>query len=304
MDPLTICAEPRALGSSSLRVFPIGYGCWRLAGSGVPEARRKIEAALEVGIQLFDHADVYGGGQAEELFGRVLEEAPALRPRMVIATKAGVVPGVPYNATREHLIRAAEASLRRLRCEVIDLFFVHRPDLLAHPEETARALEDLRASGKIREAGVSNYSPAQSAVLQHFLSFRLLAHQREWSCIWPLVVHDGTIEQCYTGQMGLIAWSPLAGGKLLLSRERAEKEKIANVLVPVIETLDDLAKRHGVGRAAVALAFLLAHPVGAIPIVGTQKIERIRAVQEAFRVRLERSDWYALFQAGTGKRLP
>lgn len=304
MDYLRVSREPRVLGRSALRVFPIAYGCWRFAGTSVARAREKIEAALAAGIQLFDHADVYGGGQAEELFGDVLREAPQLRSRMLIATKCGVVPGVPYVATRVHIVKSAETSLRRLGCETIDLFFIHRPDVLAHPEDTARALEELRQSGKVREVGVSNYSPEQCAALQSFLSFPLVAHQREWSCIWPKVLTDGTIEQCYTAQMSLIAWSPLAGGKLLLPPERAAREKNADVLVPTIEKLETLARTQGVDRAAVALAFLMVHPVNAIPIIGTQSPERIRRVTEVFQVQLARADWYALFQAGLGKKLP
>ncbi|GIW43227.1 MAG: aldo/keto reductase [Candidatus Binatia bacterium] len=304
MELLTVRSDSRPIGPTSLRVFPIAYGCWRFGRSTVREAREKIEAAVEVGVQLFDHADVYYGGQAEELFGKVLEEAPALRSKIVIATKCGVVPGLPYKATRDHIIRSAEQSLRRLRCEIIDLFFIHRPDLLTHPAETAGALEVLRAQGKIREAGVSNYSPAQCAALQRFLPFPLAAHQREWSCIWPVVLTDGTVEQCYSAGMGLLGWSPLAGGKLMLPLREAEKQRNAAVLVPTIRKLDELAAAQGVGRAAVALAFLLAHPVGAIPIVGTQQVKRIRCLGEVFRVELSRADWYALFQCGAGKTLP
>ncbi len=304
MDRLTISPGPRPIGTSSLRVFPVAYGCWRFAGTSVAAAREKIESALEVGIQLFDHADVYGGGAAETLFGQVLREAPHLRSQMLIATKCGVVPGIPYNATRAHILRSAEESLRRLHCDVIDLFFVHRPDVLTHPEETARALDELRQTGKVREVGVSNYTPSQCAALQYFLPFPLVAHQREWSCVWPAVFTDGTVEQCYTARLSLIAWSPLAGGKLLLPLERAAQDKNSSVLVPTIEKLEALAHSQGVDRAAVALAFLLAHPVNAIPIIGTQRVDRIRRVLLAFRVEFDRAEWYALFQAGRGKQLP
>jgi len=305
MGILKSSPQARPIGQSSLRVFPIAYGCWRFRSGSVHEARGKIEAAVEVGVQLFDHADIYGGaGAAEELFGRVLHENPTLRRFMVVATKCGIVPGVPYDASYLHLVRGAEESLRRLKCEVIDLFFVHRYDFLAHPEETARALEQLRQEGKIREAGVSNYTPSQAATLQRFLPFPLAAHQREWSCTWPNVLLDGTVDQCFSLGLGLLAWSPLAGGKLLLSVEQAQREHNASVLVPVMEKLDELAQRYGTDRAAVALSFLLVHPVGAIPIVGTQRVERIRRLRQVFDVRWERHDWYAVLQAGLGRKLP
>lgn len=302
---LGVTPEARAIGRSCLRVFPIAYGCWRFAGTSVAEARAKVEAALSAGIQLFDHGDIYGGGgAAEELFGRVLRDAPALRRYMVISTKCGVVPGIPYNASKRHLVTAVETSLRRLHCEVIDLFFVHRYDFLAHPEETARALETLRQAGKVREVGVSNYTSDQCETLQSFLPFPLVAHQREWSLVWPAVLQDGTVEQCFRRGMSLIAWSPLAGGKLAVPRQRAETDKIATALVPVVDTLQQLAERNGVDRSAVALAFLLVHPVGAIPIIGTQRPERIQEVGQVFQVRLRRSEWYTLLQAGLGKKLP
>src|SRR5262245_10926387 len=154
---LTISSAPRALGASGLRIFPLAYGCWRFAATDVGSARAKLEAAREIGVNLFDHADIYGGnGAAEELFGRVLAEAPHLRQAMVIATKCGIVPGVPYDSSRDHIQRACEASLRRLRIETIDLYQIHRPDFLGHPQEIAAAFAQLRREGKIREMGVSN----------------------------------------------------------------------------------------------------------------------------------------------------
>ncbi len=311
MDALPILRTPRALGHSALAVFPIAYGCWRLVGTDLRAARERLEAALELGIDLFDLADVYGldhGGRAfgesEALFGRVLAEAPSLRDRIVLATKGGIVPGVPYDASAAHLRAACDASLARLGVERIDLYQIHRPDWLAHPEETAAALVLLRETGKIRQVGVSNFSTAQFDALQRFLPFPIAAHQPELSC-WhldPLV--DGVLDQCLRERVTPLAWSALAGGRLGLDAHAARGERDGARLATLLETLDRLAAREGVPRAAVAIAWLLAHPAGIVPIVGTQRPERLGECLRAFDVRLTRSDWYAIVAASRGEALP
>lgn len=305
MEPLPLASQLRPLGASSLHVFPIAYGCWRFAGTHVDEARAKIEAALEVGITLFDHADIYGGdGAAEELFGHVLGEAPHLRASMLVATKCGIVPGLPYDSTRAHIVQACEASLKRLRVDVIDLYQIHRPDWLGNPAEIAETLAALRRAGKIREVGVSNYTTAQFAALQRFLPFPIATHQPELSawCLDPF--RDGVIDQCFEHSLTPLAWSPLARGKLGLSIEEVRHDANGQRLVDLLTCLDTIAAREGVTRTAVALAFLLVHPVGIVPILGTQQIARIRESTSAFQVKLSRADWYAIATASQGHRFP
>lgn len=305
METLRISSAPRRLGTSKLEVFPIAYGCWRFAGTDAATAERKVNAALDAGITLFDHADIYGGdGAAEALFGQVLAAAPGLRSRMVLATKCGIIPGVPYDSSRAHIVASAEQSLRRLHTDVIDLYQIHRPDRLAHPAEVAAALTQLREQGKICEVGVSNFDPPRLAALQAHLPFPLVTSQPELSawCVAPF--DDGILDQCM--QLGItpLAWSPLAGGKLGLSAEEARSQPDGERLAAVVAALDAIAARDGTDRSAVALAFLLAHPAGVIPIIGTQREERIRASLQAFDVRLSRQDWYAIFAAGLGSPLP
>jgi predicted oxidoreductase len=267
--------------------------------------RDLIAAALDAGIRLFDHADIYGGsGKAEEAFGNALAGAPRMRDGMIIATKCGIVPGVPYDSSAAHIARAAEDSLRRLRIEAIDLYQIHRPDLLAHPEEVAAALAKLRAQGKIRWVGVSNHSPFQLEALQRSCLFPIITHQPELSA-WHLEpFRNGLIDQCMRLRMTPLAWSPLAGGRLGLSAAEARASPDGSRLAALIERLDLLAARENAPRSAVALAFLLAHPAGIIPIIGTQRPERIRDAAEAFRVRLARADWYGIVEASQGAPLP
>ncbi len=305
MDALEIPQGLRPLGQSSLRSFPLAYGCWRFAGTDVRSAREKIEAAVEAGINLFDHADIYGGnGAAEELFGHVLAEVPHLRDSILIATKCGVVPGVPYDSSRAHILRAAEGSLRRLRLDVIDLYQIHRPDALAHPQDVAAALTQLRDEGKIREVGVCNCSMSQFGTLQSFLPFPIATHQPELSAWWIEPFRNGLLDHCMRARVTPLAWSPLAGGHLCLSVEAARTKTDGERLAALIACLERIAARQAVPRSAVALAFLLAHPAGIVPIIGTQRPERIRASVAALRVHLSRTDWYEIFAASQGRKLP
>lgn len=305
MDAMALDERPRRLGNSSLSAFPIAYGCWRFARSSVSQARDKIETALETGINLFDHADIYGGdGAAESLFGAVLAENRALRDRMLIATKCGIIVGVPYDSSRRHIIAAAEASLRRLQIDVIDLYQIHRPDLLAHPHEIAAALSELRQEGKIREVGVSNYTPAQTLTLQSCLSFPMATTQPELSAWWLQPFRDGSLDLCLQHNLTPLPWSPLAGGKLGLSLEAARQQTDGERLHALLCKLDEIAAQQQTSRTAVALAFLLVHPAKMVPIIGTQQTERIRDSVAALRVQLTRTDWYAIFAASQGKPLP
>jgi len=292
-----LSAESRPLGKSGILVSPIAWGMWRLRGDDVTGARMLIEAALESGITLFDTADIYGFngadgfGDAEAALGRVLGEAPELRAHMVVATKGGIIPGVPYDSSPGYLERALDASLRRLGVEQVDLWQVHRPDLLAHPQELAATLEKMIASGKTRAIGVSNFTPAQVAALESFLTVPLASTQPEFSPLHTDPLWDGTLDLAMARDHAVLAWSPLGGGRLGQDG-------------PVAELLAGKGAHYGVSAAAATYAWLMAHPARVIPIVGSQRVERIHEARDAFKVEWTRAEWYAVLQASMGKKLP
>jgi len=284
-------------------IGPISFGCWRFAGNTLADAEALISTSLEVGFSLIDTADIYGFdgtsgfGEAEELLGRVLAAQPGLRDQMVLATKGGIRPGVPYDWSPEYLRQACEDSLRRLGVDAVDLYQLHRPDVLTPPEAVAEALVDLIDRNLVGALGVSNVTPSQFSLLQHALAecrpgLSLVSTQPEFSVWHSDPVRDGTFDQCLELGTLALAWSPLGGGRIGADDD------------PVVAALTRVGERHGVDAPTVALAFVLAHPARPVPILGTQRVERIRAAAVALDVRLERSDWYELYQSGTGERLP
>ena len=191
-----------------------------------------------------------------------------------------------------------------MQIDVIDLYQIHRPDVLTHPEETAAALTQLRQQGKVREIGVSNFSVHQVSALQRYLPFPIATQQPELSawCLAPL--DDGVIDQCMQERITPLAWSPLAGGRLGLAADTARAGDGGERLATLIDALEELAASKVAPRSAVALAFLLHHPAGVVPIIGTQQLDRIRTCAAAVGVSLSRDEWYSLLAAARGRRLP
>lgn len=303
MNKINVHQEYRTIIENTPPLSPFGWGMWRFRGTNIDSSRELALTALEIGITLFDTADVYGPdnletfGAAEALFGQVLKTTPGLRDKIVLATKGGIIPGIPYISRGDYLIRAAEASLTRLQTDVIDLYQVHRPDLLAHPAEVAAALDKLRQDGKIKAAGVSNHSPAQVAALQAHLPFKLVSIQPEFSPRAVDILFDGVLDQAMERDLAVLAWSPLAGGQLLGATDDART-------LAVVAELDRIAAANGVGRSAVAYAWILAHPSRPIPLIGSQTPARIREATDAFKVQFTDADWYAVLQAAMGGPLP
>lgn len=319
------------LPSTSLTVSRIACGCMGLGGAwdDVPLlddvagcAERLVRTAVDAGITLFDHADIYARGKSEEAFGRVLAGTPSLRDRVVLQSKCGIrfaddpTPGAParYDFSRRHIVASVEGSLRRLRTDRLDLLLLHRPDPLVEPEEVAAAFAALHEGGKVRCFGVSNHTAAQMALLQAHVDQRLLVNQLQLS-LWHLALIDdgvvanradaphagaaGTLDECRRLGVLVQAYSPLGKGRHLGEHAPAEARGHA-----LRRTLDHLAVEQGVSREAIAVAWLLRHPAGLQPIVGTTRPDRLRACCEADRVVLSRESWYQLFTAARGGPVP
>jgi predicted oxidoreductase len=304
MSELPPTLATRHLGASGIAVSPIAWGMWRLAEDGrtAADAARLVHAALDAGITFLDTADIYGFdgaggfGDAEALLGEVLAAEPGLRGRMVLATKGGIMPPVPYDQSGDYLRSAIDASLTRLKVDSVDLWQIHRPDILAHPQEVARVLDDAVASGKMRSLGVSNFTYAQTAALNHFLDHKLVATQPEISPLRIDCFENGELDQAMMLGLTPLAWSPLGGGRVAAPESVREHAVAAE--------LDRIAEAQGVSRTVAAYSWLMAHPAGIIPIIGSQNPDRIAEGAAALTVRWTRTDWYAVLVAARGERLP
>lgn len=293
---------PRRLGSRSIGA--LSFGCWRFTMRDVGEAGALLDTSLELGMNLVDTADVYGldwngtgFGSVEELLGQVIADRPTRREAMVLATKGGIIPGIPYDSSPAALRSALDASLRRLGVEHIDLYQVHRPDLFTHPEVLASTLRSFIDSGRVSMVGVSNVTVAQTRALRAYLGDALVSTQPEFSAVHLEPLRDGTFDLCMELDITPLAWSPLGGGRLLDDTDSSVRPELRLVL-------DELATREGVSRACIAIAFVLAHPARPVAIVGTQRPERLRELARAAQVHLDRSDLYRIIVASEGVPLP
>lgn len=309
------------LGQSPLASSRLAYGCWRIAGTQSsaevsPEreanARRALIAAYEAGFTLFDHADVYCEGAPEKIFGRVLREIPGMREKVLISSKCGIrvkgnpVPHSPYryDFSAEHIVWSCEQSLQRLGVQTIDLYQLHRPDYLCQPEEVARAFAQLKAAGKVREFGVSNFRPSQVSMLQKYCPMKLVVNQVEISLARIDCFQDGVLDQCVTEKMTPLAWGPLAAGRLSdpAPIDLNSPDHVHRIFLR--DTLDAIARERACSRTQVALAWLLEHPAQIIPIIGSTKPDNIRDAAQAVDLELTREEWYRLMEAAVGQRLP
>ena len=325
--------ERLQLGRGGPQASRLAYGCAALAGPWeagelTPERRkqalRALEAALAAGIDHFDLADVYAYGRAEQAFSAIWELDAAVRSRVIVQTKCGVVraPGdesrsrVYYDSSYDHILDAARASCKRLAVDYLDLLVLHRPDVLMQPEEVAAAFDRLHAGGEVRCFGVSNYSAAQIELLAPALDRPLVVNQLQLSLAHPdliddtIVVNDaqperpvrgfGTLQYCMREGITVQAWAPLGAGKLVRDTRAAPDSRLSAVR----RELAALARARGVEPAAVAIAWILRHPARIQPILGARTPQEIQAAAQAVDVDLTREEWYRLFNASRGAPVP
>jgi predicted oxidoreductase len=300
------------LGQSTLESSRLVYGCMRLAGDNSKEARdhgkHALRAALMAGFNHFDHADIYGGGACEELFGEVLRKNPGLREKLIVTSKCGIRlesetdPDRPkhYDFSAAHIRRSVDGSLSRLGSDYLDLLLLHRPDYLFDAREVAETFRLLHDQGKVRHFGVSNFQPSQVELLQTHCPWPLLVNQVEINIHNIESLQNGTLDQCQALGVSPMAWCPL-GGVAYPAWENTfstmDEERIRLEFVFQSE-------KYGVETWLIMLAWLLRHPARILPIIGSTTPARIEQSAQALNIDYDRGDWYRLLEARNGAAVP
>ena len=278
----------------------IVYGMWRLSddeNTTPAHVQAKIEACLEQGITTMDQADIYGGYMAEEVLGEALRAAPALKDKIESVTKGDIVApagrhGSPrikyYDTSRAHIEGSVDASLRLMNIDTIDCLLVHRPDPFMDHHETGAVLDELVASGKVKSVGVSNFRPWDWSLLQSAMENKLVTNQIEMSVTTHDCLTNGDLAYHQKNGQHPMAWSPLGGGSLMSGD------------TDVTKVLDSVAAENGVDRAAVAVAWILAHPAKVLPVMGTNNLARIAGLSDALKVKMDRVTWFKIYTAALG----
>lgn len=300
------------LGGSGLMGSAIGLGCMRISSMSREELSRHIHTALDCGITFFDHADIYGGGESERLFGSVLASEPGLRDQLVLQSKCGIRPNM-LDLSKEHILESVDGILQRLGTDRLDMLLLHRPDVLIEPDQVAEAFERLEQSGKVLHFGVSNFTSRQIELLQSGLKQKLLVNQMQFGIMCPgLVAHgleantqmphaadrDGEVlDYCRLKGITIQAWSPFQygffGGTFLDNDQFPELN----------QTLQEVGDTYGVSKGAVAAAWILRHPADIQVILGTTKPERVREIAAGSEITLSREEWYRIYLAA-GNKIP
>ena len=298
-------------GKSGLSVPTIAVGCMRIAAMSEKEVSAFVDTALSCGANFFDHADIYGSGKSEEVFGKAISTLP--REDVIIQTKCGIVSGRMFDFSYEHIVESVVGSLKRLGTDYVDILLLHRPDALVEPEEVARAFDFLKSRGMVRHFGVSNQNPYQMELLQRSLDIPLCANQVQFgimhtpmiqSCINVNMYNDsavnrdgGIIDYCRLNKITIQPWSPMQYGFFEGCFVDCEKFPELNL------ALENIGNKYGVSKTTVAIAWILRHPAKMQPITGTTNSERLRDSVKATEITLTREEWYEIYKAA-GNVLP
>ena len=270
------------------------------------ELHRYIKIAIELGVTTFDHADIYGNYTCEAAFGQILKQQPGLRQSMELVTKCGIklkTDKFPirkikiYDTSRRHIIESVNSSLKKLSTDYIDLLLIHRPDPFISLYEVSEAFYQLEKAGKVLNFGVSNFNPLQFDALHYAFDKKLVANQLEISPYQLAHFNNGNLEYCMKAHILPMAWSPLAGGKLLHpvdEKSRRIHEKLAEIA----------AEYQNSDIEQILLAWLLAHPSGIVPVIGTGKIQHLKSAVASTKIQLSREDWFRIYIAATNMELP
>ncbi len=279
-------------------------GFMRLTSSDLDEQGllNFTKECIDLGVDTFDHAPVYGSYTCEKIFGdSVLKKEPSLRKKMKLITKTGIVSlahaeTAHYNSSSKYILNEVEQSLQKLSTDYVDLLLVHRPDFLASPEDIAYALEKLIKEGKVLNIGVSNYTPSQMEALQSYLSVPIVTNQVEISVKYVDVFTDGTLDHAFKTRSSLMAWSPVGGGSVF-SGDDEQSTRLRTAL-------QKLADKYNTTIDAIMYAWLFTHPINMSAVAGTMNIDRIKVAVEATKITLTYEEWYYILEASRGYRVP
>ena len=294
-------------------VPPIAVGCMRLNALSENELAEYIRFCVDQGLNFFDHADIYGGGECEELFGRAFKKTGLNREDVFLQSKCAIVPGKMYDFSKDYILKSVDGILKRLDTDYLDVLILHRPDALMEPEEVGEAFDELEKSGKVRHFGVSNFRPNQISLLQKYVKQPLLADQLQFSIVNSWMISQGfeanmptegaldrdggILEYLRLHDMTMQACSPVQYWDWEGAFIGNEKFK------PLNAALDEMAEKYHLTPTGVAAAWIFRHPANIQLIAGTTKISRMKEISAAADVRSSREDWYRLYLEA-GHRLP
>ena len=293
--------EKTYLSDAGPKVSPAIYGFYRWSENDLSPGKMQgiIDLCLELGINTFDHADIYGGYQCEEIFGEIIRGKRIRREDIVLFTKCGLVlphPSRPevrvkhYDTSKEHIITSLENSLRKLRTDYIDIFLLNQLDPLSDLEETALTLQKLRDSGKVKNIGVVNFSVFQHQLLSSYLRIPIVTNHIELNLLNTSAFDNGQIDYVKQKYMRPLATAPLAQGQIANSIEKKP--------LLIRRKLEELASKYNANIESIAVAWVV--KLGALPLIGTTDEQRIRNIVRSFDIDLDRQDWYELYEASRG----
>ena len=299
------------LGKSGLLVPTVAVGCMRISDMNEKEASAFVDTCLEKGANFFDHADIYGRGKSEEVFGKAV--ASIDRENLIIQTKCGIVPGQRFDFSYEHIVESVNGSLKRLGTDYVDVLLLHRPDALMEPEEVAKAFDELKSAGKVRHFGVSNQNPYQMELLGKYLDMPICANQLQFSVMHaPMIQSDinvnmynesavnrdgGVLDYCRLKEITIQPWSPMQYGFF-------EGCFVDNEKFPELNrVMGEIAEKYSVSKTTIAFAWILRHSAKMQPITGTTNLTRLSDCLKAAEIKLTRQEWYDIYKAA-GNILP
>ncbi|WP_285767231.1 aldo/keto reductase [Peribacillus sp. SI8-4] len=300
------------LGSSTLEVPVVSVGCMRINSLDKTEAEQFVQTALELGANFFDHADIYGSGECEEIFADAIGMNASIREKIIVQSKCGIRKGM-FDFSKEHILESVDASLKRLKTDYLDTFLLHRPDTLMEPEEVAEAFDILETSGKVRHFGVSNQNPMQIQLLKKSVKQPIVANQLQLSITNANMISNGfnvnmeneqavnrdgsVLDFCRLNDITIQPWSPFQYGFF-------EGVFLGNDKFPELnKQIDEVARKYDVSNTTIAIAWILRHPAHMQPVIGTMNVGRLKDCCQATEIKLTREEWYSIYRAA-GNVLP